>query len=492
MRTPIRLAPLVVALFAGAAFGGEPPPEGKKPVPTRLPVVSIPGIHWEREFSPALPRAAAEGRPVLFAVNALVDQGERGNVEAATVHYPSKELGDASRLFVCLVGNPNDHEARTLADGTVVCSRYGNGTCQGHKDALAWLLRTHSSDGESVISPSHWVFEPDGALFSHGDFVQSTPTPSDLEMWAVAISPRLAVRRVWTVREAKMAALEKGPTADLEKAAREWATSGDAMAAAGLVALLDQERDGTRRKALASAIKACGPAAAAPLFDLVDAGTSAPDSDSDAALFWVDLAKNVSPDLGAFAAGRVVARSRVGKTRSRAISVATGFLANTPPDPRTLAPPLRAALAEARLLAGDREATGDLDGDAKDVLPAARVERARRAAGAIPPADLAAVSGRDALRTALYEASAEAVNAAREKVVGWLSDPAIDVRVAAAVALRRAGNVCGAGLLLWALSDPVEGPEARAALAALNGGVDLGEDPSAWEEFLRSPTGGPK
>jgi HEAT repeat protein len=65
------------------------------------------------------------------------------------------------------------------------------------------------------------------------------------------------------------------------------------------------------------------------------------------------------------------------------------------------------------------------------------------------------------------------------------------VRVAAAIALRRAGDGRGADVLLGVLADPVEGPEARAALLVI-AGRDVGEDPAAWEEFLRVRPGGAK
>ncbi len=454
MRAPLWLVPLALGIAAGTAFPGDPPATEKKPVPKRLPVVEIPGIHWEREFEGALPRAAAEGRPVLFAVNALVDAGERGNVEAATVHYPSKELGDASRPFVCLVCNPNDHEPKTLADGVVVCSRYGNGTCACHKAATSWVLSNLSSDGESVISPSHWILEPDGALASHGDFVQSTPTASDLDAWTVAISPRLAMRRVWTAREERLTALEKtSQLAGLEMAAIAWARSGDTLAPAGLAALLDEERDGGRRKAIAAGLKACGAAAVPPLFDIVDAGTSAPDADPETALFLADLAGGVDPEFGAYAAARVIVRTKDAKVRSRAIAAVAHAAPGTIVDEKALPPAVKARLAKA----------------------------------AAP--DLAAAKGRDEVRTALDEASPEAVVAAKERIVAWLKHPAPDVRVAAAVALRRIGDVSGASVLLDALSDPVEGAEARVALAAIEG-TDLGEDPGAWEEFLKAPRAG--
>jgi hypothetical protein len=485
-RRPSRVALAGLALF-GLAAGvarGEEPAEPKKPVPRRIPVVEIPGIRWERDFAAGMRRAPREGRPVLLAVNAI-DSGEVGNQVAANDLYPSKELGDPSRAFVCFVCNPNDHPTRTLADETVVCGRYGVGTCACHKDALAWLLRHHAPDGLTVVSPSHWVFEPDGALFWHEDYVQSAPTPERLDAWTVAIAPRLAMRRVWTARDARLSALAKRPAADLEKEAAAWLASGDGLAAAGLVAMLDQEGDPARRKALFAVLARAGPAAAPLLFDSVDAATSNPDADPDAAVAWTRLAHAVDPSLGTWAAARTVARSKQPTLRSLAIDavVVDG------PLPRVDSPARRAQIGEALALAGERSGLDGIPVEGEGALPAGRLARARAAAGLPPP------PGREEWwtdRAGILGASAERVKARRDELVLLLEKRSTtpEVRVAAALALRRAGDGVGVPVLLWALADPVEGPEARAELARLSGGDDLGDDPSAWEPWLRGGDGG--
>ena len=57
--------------------------------------------------------------------------------------------------------------------------------------------------------------------------------------------------------------------------------------------------------------------------------------------------------------------------------------------------------------------------------------------------------------------------------------------MAAAIALRRAGDPAGADVLARALADPVELPEVRAALVALTG-EDRGDSAEAWDEVLRA------
>jgi hypothetical protein len=480
MRPVAWFVPLALAALAATGFAADEPAQPKKPVPKKLPVVEIPGIRFERDFLAGLRRAAREGRPVLFAVNAI-DEGEVGNQIAATALYPSRELGEPSRSFVCFVCNPTSHPDRTLADESVVCGRYGVGTCACHKEALAWILRRHSPDGESIISPSHFVFEPDGALAWHEDYVQSAPTPERLDEWTVRISPRLAMRRVWTARDARLTALGKKPAAELEAAAREWISTRDALAPAGLVAMLDQESDPARRAALFAALAHAGAAAAPLLFDSVDAATSDPDGDPEAAKAWVTLASAIDPHLGNWAVARRIVRSKEPEMRGTARLLA-----------EKVAPALRARMAEALLLAGDQAAAALLDGEAKDVLPAARIERARRAAGLVAPSPAGEIWWEE--RAKILAASVEEVKKRRDELLLHLEkkSTSTELRVAAALALRRAGDGVGVPILLWALADPVEGPEARAELARMAGGTDLGDDPSAWEPWLRGGEGGGK
>jgi hypothetical protein len=436
-----RWAPLLLlALPVAAAVAGDPPaappPPAPVPRPTKLPEGPvIPGVHWEADFEAGLARSTREGRPVFLAVNELENQ-PGGD-------FPTPDYGVSTRPYVCYVANSHDHPPEKRPDGTVVCSRYRTGTCAAHQAALRWAVKRL----DVKISPAHAVFEPDGAVLYSGEYVQSAPTPSMLDEMLVKTSPRLAMRHVWTAREARLETLSKAPAAELEKAAEAWVAEGDGLAPAGLAALLDQEEDAARRAALEAALGKAGAAAVPVLFDAVDAATSAPDKDPDAALRAARLAAAADPAFGAWAAARVLARARDEGVRARA--KAAGLAAAAAKAPTAPAPPAAPPLAE----------------------------------GLASPS-------RETRRASLLAAKPEEVLAKREAVARALADRWEEVRVAAAIALRRAGDAEGAEVLLAAVGDPVEGPDARAALAAL-AGADLGEDPAAWEIFVREPkTGG--
>ena len=185
-----------------------------------------------------------------------------------------------------------------------------------------------------------------------------------------------------------------------------------------------------------------------------------------------------------------LARARWRAKDSHWADVARGKVAARRPRPRrpsTGAPDaVRGRLAEALLLLGDKTMAAKLEAAQGSGVPSP-IERAEGRVSLLPPVDLPAAlksPSRDERRAALLLADAAAVTAAKPAVVAAFADPAEEVRVAAAIALRRAGDGRGADVLLGALSDPVEGPEARAALLAI-AGRDVGEDPAAWEEFLR-------
>lgn len=478
----------VALLAARPAFPGDPPsanpPAPPAPKPLRLPEApAVPGIHYEPDFEAGVKRAAQEGRPVFFAIHALEDQ-PGGD-------FRSAEYGVAARPFVSFVGNDKDHGSTVLPDGTRVCSKYGTGTCKAHQDALAFVVARLTADG-SLISPSHWVLGPDGETVWHGDYVQSTPAPGDLDGFAVRLSPRLSMRGVWTAREERTTALSKTPAEKLEKAAGEWLGSSDALAPAGVAALLDQESSAKRRTALLAALSGAGPRAVPVAFDAVDDATSKDDATDQ--VRWVEAALKMDDAFGGWALARALLRSK----DSHWSDVARGKAALSPTAP---AVPLegrpdavRARLAEALLLKGDKAAAKVLSAAQGGGLSRGRVDRALRRAGTAPPLDLAgalASGSRDDKRAALMGADAAAVASAKAAAVEALADPAEEVRVAAAVALRRAGDGRGAAVLLAVLADPVEGPEARAALIEI-AGHDVGEDPAAWEEFLRAGGGGGK
>ena len=470
-------------LLAPRAFSDDPPAPAQPPAPkpTRLPEApKVPGIHWEADFEAGMRRAAVEGRLVFFAVNALEDQ-PGGD-------FFSPEEGLAARPFVSFVGNEKDHGAKTWPDGTRVCAKYGIGTCKAHQEALAFVGARLSADG-SLISPSHWVLDPDGGLVWHGDYVQSRPSPGDLDGYAARVSPRLVMRGIWTARDEKTTALSKAPTDGLEKAAAEWLASSDALAPAGVVAMLDQESDPKRRAALFAALATAGARAVPLVFDAVDEATAS-DGATDQAR-WIETALRLDDAFGGWALSRALLRAKgprladVARGKEPLVVGAAPAAFDGRPDA------VRGRLAEALLFLGDKGMAAKLEAAQGSGVPRTRVARALRKAGLLLPVDLAAAmksASRDERRVALLLADAAAVTAAKPAVVAAFADPAEEVRVAAAIALRRAGDGRGADVLLAVLSDPVEGPEARAALLAI-AGRDVGEDPAAWEEFLRAGGG---
>lgn len=514
-----RLAPIAVLallVLASRARAGDPPipppppleapPPAAPPVPTP-PAAPLPpkpprpapwvppvGIHWEEDFEAGMRRAVLEGRPVLFAVNALLDEGETGNRMLATETYVAKEMGDASRPFVCFVCNPNDHPATRRPDGTEVCSRYGTGTCACHKAALDYVLKRFAFSGTDLISPSHFVIDPDGLTIYQGQYMQSCPTPRQLEGLLARASPTQALRFVWTAREAELAELAKTPVQELADKARTWLATKDVMAVAGLVAMIDQESDAVRKDSLLQALGAgpIPPPGDAAIEDMARAASSAAALAAPVALAWAKVAVASSREVALSILARVAVRI-ADPTQTFRASVALAGLADGAPGAPTGpggAARVAARVHEVAALTGDRGLAQALV-DAPADLPRGRVERAARKAGI--PRPLSFDTGtRDERRLALSLATPDEVKAERAKVLAALKDPIEEIRVAAALALRLAGDGSGADILLAAIADPVEGPEVRAALSALAGG-DRGADPGPWEDVVRveaSPGGG--
>ncbi len=501
MRRLAPIAALVLLALAPAprARAGDPPappPPVPAPKPPRpAPWVPPVGIHWEEDFEAGMRRAVTEGRPVLFAVNALLDEGETGNRMLATETYVRKEMGDASRPFVCFVCNPNDHATTKRPDGTEVCSRYGTGTCACHKAALDYVLKRFAFAGTDLISPSHFVIDPDGLTIYQGQYMQSCPTPRQLEELLARASPTQALRFVWTAREAELAQLAKTPEPELAEKAKAWLATKDGMALAGVVATIDQESDDARKAALLQALGAgpLMPQGGPLLEDLLRQVTGTADASSFAAPTWQRMACLASQALDASQRWTMWLWTRL------FVRVPSDVTAEVEPRVHSFpfgtdAPPLdspesRAVWAmqvEAMTLMGSPKALADLE-KLPEGLPRLRILRALRKAGRGRPLSFDAGT-RDERRLALSLATPDEVKAAKEKVLAALKDPIEELRVAAALALRLAGDGSGADILLAAIPDPVEGPEVRAVLSALAGG-DRGADPGPWEDVVRAGTG---
>lgn len=484
MRRALLPALLLVALAPSVRADDAPPP-APAPAPVAPPAPKPPprpphqGIRWEREFDAGMRRAVAEGRPVFVAVNALVDEGETGNAYLARETYASKEMGAATRAFVAFVANPTGHAVDREPDGSETCRRYGIGTCLCHQDAMRWVLGHLAGADGAIISPYHAVLDPDGAIVYRGEFMQSCPTPEMLERFLVELSPSLALRDVWTSREAKLAALAKTESGALQRAAAEWIDSKDPMAAAGLVALHGQESDPDRRGRIRFALALAGPSALSAIEDALDAATSTPDVDPDGLPGWLDAAIRIDPAFGVLSTARAVMRSKAPERRKSLWDFAWKSLQQQSRDA------LDSARVESNALLGQESVREELPALAKAAgWSPARLLRAEVRAGTEIKAPRA--EDRDAVRSWLFESARSGRRIDVSIAEKALARPEEEVRIAAALALRVAGDYRGVELLRAAIADPVEGPEVRAMLAPLAGG-DRGDDAEAWADVLTAP-----
>jgi hypothetical protein len=447
------------------------------------------GIRWEADLEAGLARARLEGRPVLFAINALDE--ERANNELATRHYRSKAWGDATAGYVCFVCSPNDH---TGPDG--LSTRYHGIPSATNQAAFRLVVERYV---EEPISPQHVIVEPDGTLAYRKAYYTGEVGPDLLEGWLSRIAPDVAYSQAAILREARIAALVDGPAENRPAAAREWVLTQDGLAAGGVLNVLDAVQTPAERLALISLLGDAKPTQGAVIeWGALDA-VLAPDDDPRATLAWVTALLKVDRERGRLAAARALARSGDEALRTNLLSAWSG--------------PLPAEAAPLDRLAGDERLAAlealALSGDARGrrlptAVPAAWTERLARAAqrGGLTsdagPAQLSrALQEKDAgrLAAALERAPRDEVLAARERVLEVLrTTPWRGVRARAAVALLRAGVAEEIGLvvtaLVQAIDDLIEGPDVRPlAVAAL--GEDPGTRHDAWEAAVRRRLAGP-
>ncbi len=466
--------------WAGASARAAP----KKPPP------APPGMRWEASLRGAWERSRREGRPLLVCVNALENEG--ANIRLATELYPSAAWGRATRAFVCLLANPNDHAA---PDG--LCSRYGHAPCACHKDTLSWVLRTFSPSGD-LISPQHLIIEPDGGIAYRKEYFTGEEGPALFETYLTQLAPFSAQRVARLDREARIAALAKAPPAEVEALAVAWLVEPeDGLSALGVVCALEDASDKPRRHALLAALASARPAQASGLVPWLEGASATPDSEPGEALAWVRALLRVDRELGVWGAARVLARTRAAGLRADVLEAVSGAR-----DGRGAAALLvadRAALEEALRLAGQPPPAGlsAPDDEGLSAVPLARRLRARahgkQAATPLPErlADLPP----GALRAALLAATSSDVSAHAEVLTGVLTrSPYARVRCAAALALLTAKQGAAGAVertLRAALLDPLEGPETRASAVARRG-ADPGEDAEEWTRVLRARLGGAK
>lgn len=450
------------------------------------------GIRWEVDLDAGLARAALEGRPVLFAINALAQ--ESANQRLRHDLYPSPAWGEATREYVCFVANPDVHASEKGGCGT-----YPGIPCEAHQAVLRYVAHRFDPVSGALISPQHIVLEPDGAVAFRKEYYTGVVSPGLLESLWVRIAPELAYERAGAERAKRIEALEGLANRPLFEDAGAWLRSGDALAAAGLLRSLDFASDDARRLELVRALAAT-PRDQLPVVDLLaDEHGARPDDRPDEALALARALLTADRARGLRLLARILVNTGSKGLGSKA---RTAWLV----DPgsgarhrsvRDLPARERALLAEALLLTGDRSAPKVAAPDVpEDLRP--RLRRARVAAGVEerlhPTLPAAFEDGRaGTLRASLYEASPEAVRKHAAAVRRALRErPEARVRQAAAIALLGAGLDEGGRVapLVWeAVNDPVEGPEARRE-AVRRLGEDPGWNEAVWLEAATSQAAG--
>jgi len=461
-RTTVLLG-LIVLVLGGPADAGE-----------------LPGIRWEADLEAGLARAAQEGRPVLLAINALAE--ERANQRLRHELYPSAAWGGATREYVCFVANPNDHAA-----GAGGCDTYPGIPCATHQAVLRYVVHRFDPVSGALISPQHIVLEPDGAVAFRKEYYTSVVSPRFLDGLWVGLAPELAYERAGADRADRIAALEETPRRELHATARAWIREGDPLAAPALLRAIDFAPDDVFRLDVIRALDAT-PADQLPVVDLLaDEYGARPDDQPEAALALARVLLEVDRERGIGLLARILVHTERKGLRSQARAAWTADPAgggrsrsgdDLPDREWTL-------LAEASLLASGPPPPrrgGAIPADLQHRLRRAEIVAGRRGRLHLPLVD-ALVDGRAGpLRASLYQAPPDAVRKHATAVREVLRDrPEARLRYAAAIALMGAGLDEGgrvAGVVWEAVSDPVEGPEARPEAVRR-----LGEDPG-WNEAV--------
>ena len=464
----MRLIPWLVAVTALfllpiAAAEEEPKKKSKaKPPPA--------GIWWERDLKAGMARAAREGRPMLFCVNAL--ETERANQRLGLSTYRTAAWGDATRGFVNFVCNPEAH-------GEDPCSRYERHVCKGHREALTWFLKRF---GQNLISPQHVILEPDGDVAYRKEYYTGVVGPVLFENYLSHVAPPIAYSRAGIGRESKLKACAELPLPELDAFAKRWLDGKDGLAAAAMLNALDDCYDTDRRLALIAALKHTHDLQAAVLPIAAEERVLYPGDEPKETDAWVETLFAVDRKLGVWAATRVIARSNDAVVRDRMMRIWAG------PNLASKSAPIlidelpeseRPFAYEALLLAGDQRAK-------KDKVPGAwvagrerEIARARLKAGRVTGGislDLkAALEAKDPgiLRAALLAATPEQVRTHAEALMKGMNTWRADrLRIAAALALwkARAGPpVELAERLYRGANDVVEARPTREALDAIMG-----------------------
>ncbi len=482
----IALLAASAALLTAAVAGAEEDPKSK---PKRVPPPA--GIWWEQELKTGLARAAREGRPILFCVNAL--ETESANQQLGLTTYRTAPWGQATRGYVPFVCNPEDH----MTAGA--CSRYERHVCKGHQDALTWFLKQF---GENLISPQHVILEPDGDVAWRKEYYTGVITPALLDGYLSAIAPQIAYSRAGIGREKPMKQLKSMGLETIDGFAKTWLAGSDGMAAAALVNVLDDCYDPPRRLALIAALRHTHDLQVPVMRLASEERVLYPSDEPTETAAWLKALFLADRKTGVWAATRVLVRTEDEGTRSAILRIwAAG---DTTAEPGTATPGIadlpereRPFAYEALLLAGDKRARRASVPEDWTTGRTREIARARAKAGLTTNAsqvDLAAAlaAGRPGeMRAALLAASPALVRKHADAIVeGLAAWPAQRVRIAGALALLKTKDAHGAavlGVLLPALADIVEGPSTHRALKAILGAAT--PRPNASAEAWRTALG---
>ena len=476
MRT---LAALLFLLLAPGLTEAEDAP--KKPKLSTPP----PGIRWARDFDAALAQAARAGQPVFLAVNAL--ENESANNMLAAQAYPSKAWGEASRAYVALVCNPNEHRTGDAP----ACGRYEGCECPTHQKALRWFLARF---GEELISPQHVILEPDGDVAFRKEYYTGVVGPDLLDLYLSHVSPKLAYGQAASRRRARIQSLAKVPLEALPAQAATWLASKDGLSAAGLVNVHDDSFDKARRAAV---IRALGktPALQVPVLALpAEERVLFPDDEREETLLWVETLLAADRTYGVWAATRVLVNTEDETLREAVLRLWAGkaegavALADIPAGERP-------AAYEALLLIRDPRALVERAPQDWITGREAEIRRARALAEQevfLPSGALRAALARPVpgvLRRRILDANLEGIRAHQADLVKLVREaPWLRVRIAAALRLLELREAAG-GAVLTVLQqgtlDPIEGPETRRRVIALLG-EDPGQNPAEWKRILNA------
>lgn len=460
--------------------------EDPAPSPGKPPPAPIEGIRWEEDLEAGLLRAAREGRPVLFCINALYGQ-EGANTRLGGTLYRSTSWGRATRGYVAFVCNPADHDG---PDG--MSKVYEGITSASAKAALQYVLERF---GSNQISPQHIILEPDGDVAFRKEYYTGEVGPGLLDAWLAYVSPPAARQRAGLDRSKHIKRLKQAPTEKLAPLARNWLMERDGLAAPGILDVLIDEYDGTRRLALIGAL-ATAPAQQQHVLEFGAEETATyPDDDEAVTLAWARALLRSNRPSGIWMLSRAIARTESPQLRGRLLRAWVGRDEGKPvPRIAELDRDERDMAREALVLAGDKRGgeNGAWNKNGSDLpwrLARALSKRSSKLrwpalAKALDDDQVAVVRG------ALLEADGAAVLAQRSKVEALLSVPGQrHVALAAALALLRGGKTAQkpavVALLVGAIEDEIEGPEVRAALAERLG-EDLGGNVSGWRSALRT------